>query len=57
LTRNQKDLSGEKVTAYEGKGLPGTLGAAANTVSGGTLASIGEKVGGWVFDIFGPKSN
>lgn len=39
-------------TAYEGKGVVGTLGAAANAVSGGALQSAGEHVGGWLFDLF-----
>lgn len=55
ITQNQTNASGEKVTAYEGSGVVGTLGAAANTVSGGTLASLGEKIGSGLFSIFGPK--
>lgn len=55
LTQNQTDLSGEKTTAYEGKGVIGTLGAGFNTLSGGTLASLGETLGSWAFDAFGPK--
>ena len=44
LTQSQTDASGSKVTAYEGAGILGTLGAAFNTASGGVLASAGEKV-------------
>lgn len=42
-------------TAYEGAGVIGTLGAAANTASGGALASLGQKIGSGLFSIFGPK--
>lgn len=56
ITRNQSNAAGEKVTAYEGAGVVGTLGGAANSISGGALASIGETIGGWAFDIFGPKT-
>lgn len=38
-------------TAYEGKGTAGTLGAAADTVSGGALGSIGEWLGGKAADV------
>jgi hypothetical protein len=51
VTRNQVDASGEKVTAYEGAGILGTLGAAFNSVSGGTLASLGSWLGGKTYDI------
>lgn len=39
-------------TPYAGAGLAGTLGAAANAASGGSLQSIGEALGSWVFDVF-----
>lgn len=55
ITQNQTNAAGEKVTAYEGRGVVGTLGAAVNSVSGGTLASLGEKIGGGLFSLFGPK--
>lgn len=55
ITRNQTNADGETVTAYQGAGVLGTLGAAANSASGGVLASAGEKLGGWLFDVFGPK--
>lgn len=55
ITRNQTNASGEKVTAYEGAGVLGTLGATVNTASGGTLASLGQKIGGSLFSIFGQK--
>lgn len=55
VTQNQTNFAGEKTTAYEGKGVAGTLGAAANSVSGGLFATIGEKVGGGLFSLFGPK--
>jgi len=55
ITQNQHDFSGEEVTAYQGAGIAGTLGAAANSVSGGSLASVGETVGGWIFDLTHPN--
>ena len=55
ITQNQTNAAGEKVTAYEGAGVVGTLGAVANSVSGGTLASLGEKIGSGLFSIFGSK--
>lgn len=51
ITRNQTNAAGEKVDAYEGAGVVGTAGAAANSVSGGFLATAGQKVGGWLYDI------
>lgn len=55
ITQNQTNLSGEKTAAYEGKGVAGTVGAATNAVSGGLFATIGEKIGGGLFSIFGAK--
>lgn len=52
ITQNQTDASGNPVTAYQGAGVAGTLGAAANSVSGGTLASFGDWIGGKVYDLF-----
>jgi hypothetical protein len=56
LTNNQTDAQGNQVTAYSDTQTPviGTLGAAANTVSGGVLASIGEWLGNTVADITMP---
>ena len=51
ITNNQTNASGEKTTAYVGAGVLGTLGAAANTASGGVLASVGEWLGGKVYDL------
>lgn len=56
ITQNQTDASGNPVTAYEGAGVAGTLGAAANSVSGGTLASLGDWIGGKVYDLFNGSS-
>lgn len=53
ITENATDASGEKVTAYEGAGVAGTLGATANAVSGGVLASIG----GWLGSLGGDDYN
>lgn len=50
-------LSGDnaltKGTAYEGAGVAGTLGAATNAVTGGTLEKIGSAIGGKLYDWFG----
>jgi hypothetical protein len=54
LTRNAKDASGAPVTAYQGAGVVGTLGAAANAASGGYLASFGEWLGSKAYDLFHP---
>lgn len=37
-------------TPYQGTGVVGTIAAAANSASGGALQSIGEAIGGWVYD-------
>lgn len=55
LTRNATDASGNPVTAYQGAGVVGSLGAAANAASGGYFASAGDWVGGRLFDLFGPS--
>lgn len=55
ITRNQTNAAGEVTNAYESRGIFGTLGGAANSASGGILASAGEGLGGWIFDVFGPK--
>lgn len=55
ITQNQTNAGGETVTAYQNAGILGTLGAVANSASGGILASAGESLGGWLFDKFGPK--
>ena len=57
VTQNQTTWDGEKETAYEGKGVLGTLGAAANSASGGAFASIGESIGGWAYDLLHSDSN
>lgn len=41
-------------TVYEDKGVLGTLGAAANTMSGGSLEKVGSAIGGWLFDRLNP---
>lgn len=53
LTRSQSNAAGERVTAYEGAGVVGTVGAAANTASGGVLASAGQAIGGWWASVTG----
>jgi hypothetical protein len=37
-------------TVYQGTGVAGTLGAAANSASGGALESVGDWIGGKIFD-------
>ena len=51
ITQNQTNAAGEKTTAYQGAGVLGTVGAATNAASGGVLASVGETVGGWFYEI------
>lgn len=51
LTRNATDADGKAVTAYQGAGVVGTLGAATNAVSGGYLASFGSWLGITVYDL------
>jgi hypothetical protein len=43
-----------KGTAYEGTGVVGTLGNAANQVSGGVLADAGTSLGGWLYEFMNP---
>lgn len=58
LTNHQTDAQGNPVTAYSDTTVPvvGTLGAAANSLSGGTLASIGEWFGGLAAKVAGLDS-
>jgi hypothetical protein len=51
ITQNQTDFDGNKVSAYEGRGVLGTLGAATNSASGGTLASVGGYLGSKFYDL------
>lgn len=37
-------------TVYEGAGVAGTVGAVANTASGGLLEDVGSWIGGKIFD-------
>jgi hypothetical protein len=41
-------------TPYDGFGVVGTLGNAVNQTLGGAPASIGDSVGGWLYDLFNP---
>lgn len=58
LLRNQAAAAVEAVanvnegTPFEGAGVVGTLGNAANTASGGLLADIGSGIGLFFSDIF-----
>lgn len=51
LTQSATDGAGRRVTAYEGAGVVGTLGAAANAASGGYLASFGQWLGNAAYDL------
>lgn len=51
LTQNATNAAGQSVTAYQGAGPLGTLGAATNAASGGWLASAGQWIGGKVYDL------
>lgn len=55
LTRNATNAAGEPVTAYQNVPVLGTLGAATNYVLGGYPATVGQSIGGWAFDLFGPQ--
>lgn len=57
ITETATNASGERTTAYQGAGIFGTLGAGVNAILGGVPASVGETLGGWVFDAFGPKGH
>ena len=57
ITQNQTNWDGSKQDAYEGKGVLGTLGAAANTASGGALSSAGDAIGGWFYDLLHSDSS
>ena len=45
-----------KGTPYEGAGVLGTLGNAADKLSGGTLSAAGESLGETLFNWFGPAT-
>ena len=51
LTQNATNSSGEKVTAYQGVPVLGTIGAATNTLSGGYLADFGGWLGRTTYDL------
>ncbi len=54
ITQNTWDWGGNPVTAYQGKGIAGTLGAATNTASGGLFSSIGDWISGAVASVTMP---
>lgn len=56
ITASQTTWSGQSTNAYQGKGVLGTLGAATNSASGGAFASIGDWIGGKLFDLFGSNA-
>lgn len=51
LTRAARDADGRPTTAYQGAGVVGTVGAAANAASGGYLATFGSWLGGKAYDV------
>ena len=51
ITNGATNASGAPVSAYQGAGVLGTLGAATNAASGGMFASLGQWVGGKVYDL------
>ena len=55
LTNDQTDFAGDSVD-YSGHGAISTLGAEANAISGGSLASAGESIGGALFDWWHPNA-
>jgi hypothetical protein len=57
LTETATNAAGQPVTAYRDAGVIGTLGAAANAASGGTLASLGEWIGSAAYDLFNPGTD
>jgi hypothetical protein len=44
-------------TVYEGTGIAGTAGAAADAATGGLLSSWGESLGGWLYDVTRGSTN
>jgi hypothetical protein len=52
ITQSATDYGGAPETAYEGAGLLGTAGAAADIASGGLLASLGNSIGSGLYDLF-----
>lgn len=51
LTYNATNSSGDKVSAYTGVPVVGTLGAATNALSGGYLADLGGWIGRKTYDL------
>ncbi len=51
ITQSATNAAGRPVTAYQGAGVVGTIGAATNAASGGVLASMGEALGNWFYDL------
>ena len=54
ITAAATNAAGDPVTAYQGAGIFGTMGAATNAVSGGTLASLGQWIGSSLYDLTHP---
>lgn len=56
LVETATNAAGQPVTAYAEAGVLGTLGAAANAASAGTLASLGQWIGSTAYDLFNPSA-
>jgi hypothetical protein len=54
ITQAATNAAGQPVTAYQGAGVVGTVGAATNAASGGWLATAGQRLGGWLYDVTHP---
>lgn len=50
LTGNNPVTTGARTTAYENAGILGTLGAATDRLLGGAPSTVGEYIGGKIFD-------
>lgn len=51
ITQSATNSAGDRVTAYEGVPVLGTLGAATNALSGGYLADFGGWIGRKTYDL------
>ncbi len=51
VTQNATDANGNPVSAYQGAGVVGSIGAATNVASGGWFASAGSWIGTTAYDL------
>jgi hypothetical protein len=54
LSGNNPITEAARTDAYQDAGIIGTLGAATDIMSGGTLSTAGESLGGWFYDLTHP---